>query len=58
MRSNGVTTRPPAAMPASPARNANPLVDGNNGQQVTASNVVIMEVQHDLTDLPEDSVNG
>ncbi len=35
-----------------------PLVDGNNGQQVTASNVVIMEVQHDLTDLPEDSVNG
>lgn len=35
-----------------------PLVDGNNGQQVTASNVVIMDVQHDLTDLPEDSVNG
>ena len=35
-----------------------PLVDGNNGQQVTASNVVIMEVQHDLTDLPEESVNG
>ena len=35
-----------------------PLLDGNNGQQVTAANVVIMEVQHDLTDLPEDSVNG
>ncbi|MCB0206420.1 MAG: DUF3048 C-terminal domain-containing protein, partial [Anaerolineae bacterium] len=36
----------------------NPLIDGNNGQQVTAANVVIMDVQHDLTDLPEDSVNG
>lgn len=35
-----------------------PLLDGNNGQQVTAANVVIMEVQHDITDLPEDSVNG
>ncbi len=38
--------------------NRNPLLDGSNGQQVTAANVVIMEVQHDITDLPEDSVNG
>ncbi|HSN77843.1 MAG TPA: DUF3048 C-terminal domain-containing protein [Anaerolineae bacterium] len=36
----------------------NPLVDGNNGQQVTASNVVIMDVQHDKTDLVEDIVNS
>ncbi len=36
----------------------NPLVDGNNGQQVTASNVVLMEVQHDRTDLVEDIVNS
>jgi hypothetical protein len=36
----------------------NPLVDGNNGQQVTASNVVLMEVQHDQTDLIEDVVNS
>lgn len=36
----------------------NPLVDGNNGQQVTASNVVIVEVQHDRTDLVEDIVNS
>ncbi|MCS6842924.1 MAG: DUF3048 C-terminal domain-containing protein [Caldilineales bacterium] len=28
-----------------------PLIDANNGQQVTASNVVIMEVKHDRTDL-------
>jgi hypothetical protein len=36
----------------------NPLVDGNNGQQVTAANVVIMDVQHDKTDLVEDVVNS
>jgi len=36
----------------------NPLLDGNTGQQVTASNVVIMEVQHDQTDLVEDVVNS
>ena len=36
----------------------NPLIDGNTGQQVTASNVVIMEVQHDQTDLVEDVVNS
>jgi predicted small lipoprotein YifL len=36
----------------------NPLLDGNNGQQVTAANVVIMEVQHDKTDLVEDIVNS
>lgn len=36
----------------------NPLIDGNNGQQVTAANVVIMEVQHDRTDLVEDIVNS
>ena len=36
----------------------NPLVDGNNGQQVTAANVVIIDVQHDLTDLVEDIVNS
>ena len=36
----------------------NPLIDGNNGQQVTAANVVIMDVQHDLTDLVEDIVNS
>jgi hypothetical protein len=35
-----------------------PLVDGNNGQQVTASNVVILDVQHDKTDLVEDVVNS
>ncbi len=35
-----------------------PLIDGNNGQQVTAANVVIMDVQHDLTDLVEDVVNS
>ncbi len=36
----------------------NPLIDGNTGQQVTAANVVIMEVQHDQTDLVEDVVNS
>lgn len=36
----------------------NPLLDANTGEQVTAANVVILTVRHDLTDLPEDSVNG
>ena len=35
-----------------------PFVDGNNGQQITASNVVIMTVEHALTDLIEDSVGS
>lgn len=35
-----------------------PLMDGNNGQQVTAANVVIMVVQHDLTDIIEDSLGS
>ena len=29
----------------------NPLIDANNGQQVTAANVVILEAKHDRTDL-------
>ena len=35
-----------------------PFVDANNNQQVSAANVVIMTVQHDLTDLIEDSVGS
>lgn len=35
-----------------------PFVDANNGQQVAASNVVVMTVAHDLTDLIEDSVGS
>lgn len=35
-----------------------PFVDANNGRQVSASNVVIMTVKHDITDLVEDVVNS
>jgi hypothetical protein len=35
-----------------------PFVDSNNGAQVSADNVVIMTVKHDLTDLVEDSVGS
>jgi len=35
-----------------------PLTDGNSGQQVTAANVVVLYVQHDLTDIVEDSLGS